>query len=109
MNSVTKKWIFLKISSIVLLPLMIWFIINFISIYDQNFIEVLKFFSNPLNKFLFSIFIIFAYFFSALRVSEVFEDYISEEKTKNVANRLLYISAIVVPLLTIIILFNLNL
>ena len=109
MNSVTKKWIFLKISSIVLLPLMVWFIINFISIYDQNFIEVLKFFSNPLNKFLFSIFIIFAYFFSALSVSEVFEDYISEEKTKNVANRLLYISAIVVPLLTIIILFNLNL
>ena len=109
MNSVTKKWIFLKISSIVLLPLMIWFIINFISIYDQNFIEVLKFFSSPLNKFLFSIFIIFAYFFSALSVSEVFEDYISEEKTKNVANRLLYISAIVVPLLTIIILFNLNL
>ena len=109
MNLATKKWIFLKISSIVLLPLMIWFIINFISIYDQNFIEVLKFFSNPLNKFLFSIFIIFAYFFSALSVSEVFEDYISEEKTKNVANRLLYISAIVVPLLTIIILFNLNL
>tara|TARA_X000001036_G_scaffold272248_1_gene252789 strand:- start:224 stop:553 length:330 start_codon:yes stop_codon:yes gene_type:complete len=109
MNSVTKKWIFLKISSIVLLPLMIWFIINFISIYDQNFIEVLKFFSNPFNKFLFTIFIIFAYFFSALSVSEVFEDYISEEKTKNVANRLLYISAIVVPLLTIIILFNLNL
>ena len=109
MNSVTKKWIFLKISSIVLLPLMIWFIINFISIYDQNFIEVLKFFSNPLNKFLFSIFIIFAYFFSAISVSEVFEDYISKEKTKNVANRLLYISAIVVPLLTIIILFNLNL
>ena len=108
MNSVTKKWIFLKISSIVLLPLMIWFIINFISIYDQNFIEVLKFFSNPINKFLFSIFIIFAYFFSALSISEVFEDYISKEKTKNVANRLLFISAIIFPLLTIIILFNLN-
>ena len=109
MNLVTKKWIFLKISSIILIPLMLWFIINFISIYDQNFIEILKFFSNPLNKFLFSIFIIFAYFFSALSVSEVFEDYISEEKTKNVANRLLFISAIIFPFLTIIILFNLNL
>ena len=108
MNLVTKKWIFLKISSIVLLPLMIWFIINFISIYDQNFIEVLKFFSKPINKFLFSIFIIFAYFFSALSISEVFEDYISKEKTKNVANRLLFISAIIFPLLTIIILFSLN-
>jgi|TARA_B100001094_G_C17873821_1_gene643415 succinate dehydrogenase / fumarate reductase membrane anchor subunit len=109
MNSVTKKWIFLKISSIVLLPLMIWFIINFISIYDQNFKEILKFFSNPVNKFLFSIFIIFAYFFSSLSISEVFEDYISDEKTKNVANRLLFISAIIFPLLTIIILLNLNL
>ena len=108
MNSVTKKWIFLKISSIVLLPLMIWFIINFISIYDQNFKEILKFFSNPVNKFLFSIFIVFAYFFSSLSISEVFEDYISDEKTKNVANRLLFISAIIFPLLTIIILFNLN-
>ena len=108
MNSVTKKWIFLKISSIFLLPLMIWFIINFISIYDQNFKEILKFFSNPVNKFLFSIFIIFAYFFSSLSISEVFEDYISDEKTKNVANRLLFISAIIFPLLTIIILFNLN-
>ena len=109
MNSATKKWIFLKISSIVLLPLMIWFIINFISIYDQNFKEILKFFSNPVNKFLFSIFIIFAYFFSSLSISEVFEDYISDEKTKNVANRLLFISAIIFPLLTIIILLNLNL
>ena len=108
MNSVTKKWIFLKISSIVLLPLMIWFIINFISIYDQNFKEILKFFSNPVNKFLFSIFIIFAYFFSSLSISEVFEDYISDEKTKNVANRLLFISAIIIPLLTIIFLLNLN-
>ena len=108
MNSVTKKWIFLKISSIVLLPLMIWFIINFISVYDQNFKEILKFFSNPVNKFLFSIFIVFAYFFSSLSISEVFEDYISDEKTKNVANRLLFISAIIFPILTIIILFNLN-
>ena len=108
MNSVTKKWIFLKISSIVLLPLMIWFIINFISIYDQNFKEILKFFSNPVNKFLFSIFIIFAYFFSSLSISEVFEDYIGNDKIKNVANRLLFLSAIIIPLLTIILLFNLN-
>jgi succinate dehydrogenase / fumarate reductase membrane anchor subunit len=109
MNLATKKWVFLKISSIILIPLMLWFIINFISIYDENFVEVLGFFSNSLNKFLFSVFIIFAYFFSALSISEVFEDYISKEKTKNVANSILFISAIVCPLLTIIILFNLNL
>ena len=40
MNLATKKWIFLKISSIILLPLMVWFIFNFIAIYDQSYEEV---------------------------------------------------------------------
>ena len=104
----TKKWVFLKLSSIILVPLMFWFIINFISIYDGDYSEVVSFFSNKKNKFIFSIFLIFAYFFSALSISEVFEDYISNEKTKYVANRLFYISAIIIPLLTIIILLNLK-
>ena len=108
MNLATKKWIFLKISSIIIIPLMFWFIINFVSIYDKSYFEVLKFFTNSTNKFLFSLFIIFAYFFSALSISEVFEDYIEDEKIKNFANRLLFLSAITIPLLTIIFLFNLN-
>ena len=109
MNLATKKWIFLKISSIIIIPLMFWFIINFVSIYDRSYFEVLKFFTNSTNKFLFSLFIIFTYFFSALSISEVFEDYIDDDKIKKVANRLLFFSAIIIPLLTIIFLFNLNL
>ena len=108
MNLATKKWIFLKISSVILLPLMFWFIINFVKIYDNDYLDVVKFFTNPVSKFLFSLFIIFAYFFSSLTISEVFEDYITDDKIKYVANRLLFISAIVIPLLTIIFLFNLN-
>ena len=108
MNSAAKKWLFLKISSVILLPLMIWFIINFVSIYDNEYSEVVRFFTNSVSKFLFSLFIIFAYFFSALTISEVFEDYISDDKIKYVANRLLFISAIIIPLLTIIFLFNLS-
>jgi len=108
MNLATKKWIFLKISSVILLPLMFWFIVNFIAIYDNSYLEVVKFFTNSNSKFLFSLFIIFAYFFSALSISEVFEDYIEDEKIKYAANRLLFISAIIIPLLTIIFLFNLN-
>ncbi len=108
MNLATKKWVFMKISSLILLPLMIWFIVNFIAIYDQSYSEVLKFFTNLTSKFLFSLFIVFAYIFSALTISEVFEDYIGNDKIKNVANRLLFLSAIVIPLLTIILLLNLN-
>jgi len=102
MISATKKWIFLKISGALLVPLMIWFIINLVAIYDQNFHDIVNFFSNSNSKFLFSIFIINAYFFSALSISEVFEDYINDDKMKNVANKLLYISAVVIPLITII-------
>jgi succinate dehydrogenase / fumarate reductase membrane anchor subunit len=108
MNVATKKWIFIKASSIILIPLMLWFIINFVSIYDQTYSEVLNFFTSKLNKFLFSLFIVFAFFFSSLTISEVFEDYIGNEKTKNVANRILYISAISISFLTIIIIFNLK-
>jgi succinate dehydrogenase / fumarate reductase membrane anchor subunit len=109
MNLATKKWVFLKISSVILLPLMFWFIINFVTIYDNDsYLEVVKFFTDPISKFLFSLFIIFAYFFSSLTISEVFEDYIADDKIKYVANRLLFISAIIIPLLTIIFLFNLN-
>ena len=108
MNLATKKWMFLKLSSIILVPLMFWFIINFISVYDGDYSEVVSFFSNKTNKFLFSIFLIFAYFFSALSISEVFEDYIHNEKIKNAANKVVNIFAIIIPLLTIVVIFNLN-
>ena len=107
MISATKKWIFLKISGAMLIPLMLWFVINLISIYDKDYADVVFYFTNPTSKFLFSIFIINAYFFSALSISEVFEDYIENNKIKNVANKLLYTSAVVIPLITIILLTKL--
>ena len=102
MINATKKWIFLKISGALLVPLMIWFIINFIAIYDQDFNVIKSFFTSSVSKFLFSIFIINAYFFSALSISEVFEDYIKNDKIKNVANKLLFASGVVIPSITII-------
>ena len=102
MINATKKWIFLKISGATLIPLMLWFIINLIIIYDQEYATIVSFFTNSVSKFLFSIFIINAYFFSSLSISEVFEDYITNNKIKNVANKLLYASAVVIPLITII-------
>ena len=108
MNNVTKKWLFLKASSVVLIPLMTWFILSLISVFDKDYIDVVKFFSNQPSKFLVSLLLVFAYFFSALSISEVFEDYIQDEKIKNAANKMLNIFAIIVPLITITIIFNLN-
>ena len=108
MKNVTKKWLFLKGSSIVLIPLMSWFILSLVMIFDKDYIQVVNFFSKQPSKLLFSLFLVFTYFFSALSITEVFEDYIQDEKTKNVANKLLNIFAIIIPLITIIILFNLK-
>jgi len=109
MISATKKWIFLKVSSVVLVPLMLWFLFNLVSFYDKSYEEVLLFFTSQPTKFIFSLFIIFAYFYSALSISEVFEDYIENEKLKNVANKLLYLSAIIIPISTLFLLFRLSL
>ena len=98
----------MKISSGFLIPLMIWFIINLVSIFDKDYIEVVNFFTTQPSKFLFSLMLVFAYFFSALSISEVFEDYIQDKKIKNAANKALNIFAIIVPLITIIVIFNLN-
>jgi succinate dehydrogenase / fumarate reductase membrane anchor subunit len=108
MHVSTKKWLFTKISSFILIPLMIWFIINFVSIYENDYQTVTLFFIQQPTKILFSIFIIVAFFFSALTISEIFEDYIKDQKTKNVANKLLKIFAIVMPLLTITGIYNLT-
>ena len=106
MISATKKWLFLKISGALLVPLMVWFILNFLSIYDQGYSELVNFFSKGISNIIFSIFIIIAFFFSAISISEVFEDYIGDETIKSVANKLLYLSAVVIPLITIILIKN---
>ena len=108
MHASTKKWLFTKISSFVLIPLMIWFIINFVSIYENDYQEVTFFFTQHTTKILFLVFIVIAYFFSALTISEIFEDYINDQKIKNVANKLLNIFAIIIPLITIIGIYNLT-
>ena len=108
MHTSTKKWIFTKISSLILIPFMIWFILSFVSVYDMDYNQVTAFFSNQPSKIIFSIFIVIAFFFSALTISEIFEDYLHDEKIKNVANKALYFFAIMIPLLTILGIYNLN-
>ena len=108
MTNATKKWIFLKVSSIILIPLMVWFIINLVSIYEKDYIDIVSFFSTQPSKFLTSLLMIVAFFYSSLSISEIFEDYIHDKKIKNIANKTLYTFSIIVPLIIIIVLFNLN-
>ena len=108
MINATKKWMFLKVSSIILIPLMVWFIINLVLIYDKGYVDIVNFFSTQPSKFLTSILMIVAFFYSSLSISEIFKDYIHDEKIKNVATKALTVFAIIIPLITVIIIFNLT-
>ena len=81
---------------------------NFVSIYENDYQEVALFFTQQPSKILFCIFIVIAFFFSALTISEIFEDYIKDQKIKIVANKLMNIFAIIMPLITIIGIYNLS-
>ena len=102
MINATRKWILLKLSSFLMVPFMIWFLIKFVSIYDGDYQSVVSAFSNQFMAIIFSIFITITFFHSALSISEIFEDYISNENTRKFANMMVFLSSFLIPLITII-------
>ena len=101
----TKKWLTIKITSGILIPFMVWFILNLVGILDANNSQFVLFLESFSTKIIFTLFLIFASIFYTLTISEVFEDYISNFKLKNAANRLLVFFSIIVTLILIIFLF----
>ena len=106
MIKATKKWLAIKISSGLLIPFMAWFILNFVSVYDANSSQIISFLSSTSNKVIFSLFLILAFIFFTFTISEVFEDYITDLKLKNAANRLLDLFSILITLILVIFLIK---
>ncbi len=107
MINATRKWIFIKASSLLMVPFMIWFLIKFVSIYDGNYQIIVEFFSSKSSTILFSMFIVITFFNSALNISEIFEDYIDSKKTRKFANTMVYLSSLIIPTITIVIIVKL--
>jgi len=105
MIKAAKKWLTIKITSGILIPFMVWFIINLVATLYANNSQSILFLESFLTKIIFTLFLIFASIFYTLTISEVFEDYISNFKLKNAANRLLVFFSIIVTLILIIFLF----
>ena len=100
----SQKWIFQRISALIVAPLIIWFLISLISLSTDDYNSVINFFSKPLFLFLTIILLITGFFHAKIGFSEIFEDYIHDEKIKNVANLLTLLLSIIIPLITIILL-----
>jgi succinate dehydrogenase / fumarate reductase membrane anchor subunit len=100
----SQKWIFQRISALIVAPLIIWFLISLISLSTGDYNSVINFFNKPLFLILTIILLITGFFHAKIGLSEIYEDYIQDEKIKNVANLLTFLLSITVPLVTIILL-----
>ena len=100
----SRKWIMQRASALIVAPLIVWFLLSLITLSTGDYNSVINFFSKPLFLILTIILLITGFFHAKIGLSEIFEDYIHDEKIKNVANILTFLLSIIVPSITIILL-----
>jgi len=100
----TRKWVLHRISGVILGPLYFWFYFSFISLLTKNYSEAIYFFENSLFKILTIILFFVSFFHARISLSEIFEDYIHNQKTKNLANILILILGIIISVIILILL-----
>ena len=100
----TRKWILHRLTAIILAPLYVWLYFSLVSLSTKSYSEATYFFENPLFKIL-TVMIFFVGFFHAkISLGEIFEDYIHDQKIKDVANILALILSIIIPVIILILL-----
>jgi len=100
----TRKWILHRISAVILAPLYVWFYFSLILLSTKNYSEAIYFFKNPLFVILTILLFFVGFFHAKISLSEIFEDYIQNQKIKDVANILTVISSIIIPIIILILL-----
>ena len=100
----TRKWIFHRISAVILAPLYTWLFISLILLSTKGYSQAIYFLKNPLFVILTIIVFFVGFFHAKISLSEIFEDYISNKKIKDVANLLTSIFSIIIPTIILILL-----
>ena len=100
----TRKWISHRVSAIILAPLYVWLYFSLISLSTKNYSEAIHFFKNPLFEILAIMLFFVGFFHAKISLSEIFEDYIHNQKIKDVANILALILSIIIPVIILILL-----
>ena len=100
----SRKWILQRISALLVAPLIIWFCVSLISLSTSTYDKVMNFFGNTVFSYFTIILLVGGFFHAKIGLNEIYEDYIQDEKIKNVANLLTLLLSIILPLVTIILL-----
>jgi len=100
----SRKWIMQRVSALIVAPLIVWFLLSLISLSTSDYNSVINFLSKQLFVSLTIILLVAGFFHAKIGLSDIFEDYIQDEKIKSVANLLASLLSIIVPSITIILL-----
>ena len=98
----TRKWILHRVSAIILAPIYVWLYFSLVSLSNKNYLEAIYFFKNTAFVILTIVVFFVGFFHAKISLSEIFEDYIHDKKTKDVANLLVSIFSIIIPIIILI-------
>mgnify|MGYP001185298678 CR=1 FL=1 len=107
-NIAFNHWILQKVSALVLIPIVVWFLLIFKDFLYNDFTNQILWFENFYNSLLLSIFLLVAIFHLRLGLTVVIEDYIHSFKRKKFLLSSLEILCLFLAVFTVIIILILS-
>ena len=101
-NHALNKWIIQRVSAVLLIPLLLFFLYSLVDLVNKDYTGALDFFDNYLSIIIFTLFLIFASLHLKLGLGEIIEDYIQDERLKGVLNKIIMLYSAVLPVVGII-------
>ena len=107
-NGALNHWITQKISALILLPLLCWFLFIFKDFINKDYSSQILWMKNFSNSLLLTLFIIIALFHLRLGLTVVIEDYIHNLKSKNFLLSLITILCLLFSVFTVIAIYMIS-
>ena len=107
-NTALNHWVIQKISALVLLPLLCWFLYVFKDFIYKDFNNKIIWLQDITNSVLLTSFLLVALFHLRLGLTVVIEDYIHNASSKNLLLSIIAILCLLLGVFTVIVLFILS-
>lgn len=101
-NHALNKWIIQRVSAVVLMPLLLFFLYSLVDLVNKDYTGALDFFDNYFSIIIFTLFLIFAGLHLKLGLGEIIEDYIQNERLKRFLNKITILYSAVLPVVGIV-------
>jgi succinate dehydrogenase / fumarate reductase membrane anchor subunit len=101
-NHALNKWMIQRISAVALLPLLLFFLYSLINLVNQDYTGALDFFDNYLPIIIFTLFLILSAVHFRLGLNEIIEDYVEDERLKNIINKVITLYSTILPIIGVI-------